>query len=147
MLKLGLRKIIRSFSLNVFIRENTWILMLLPACLYLHSIRQTAPGLLIMRSLSDNAKYATPGQLGTLGSLMGAATWGAVQNRISPTAPSPAGPGLIDTAKYLFRIGSAGSPEEANRAAARNIYNILGVPGMEKVMNPMVDSMLNLGED
>lgn len=130
-------------NLNLFIRENFAVLIFLTASLCLPSVEH----LLFFLCLSCNAGNATPGQLGSLGGLMGAAAWSAIQNRISPTAPSPAGPGIIDTARYLHRIGTAGSTEAANRAAAKNIYKILGVPGMDEAMKPLVDSLIKLGKD
>ena len=97
-----------------------------------------------LHSLSDNAKNATPSQLAALGTTMLAAAQGAAQNFIPITPPTVAGPGIIDQAGYVHKIVTAGSPEEANRAAAKNIYGLL-LPGMEEKMNPMVDSMLDLG--
>jgi hypothetical protein len=101
--------------------------------------------LAVAQSLSDNAANANPGQLGAVGTVVGSAMWGAVQNRLPITPPTVAGPGIIDTGQYLSDIARAGSPEAANRAAAKGIYDNL-LPGLGDTMNPMVKSMLDLGK-
>jgi len=79
-----------------------------------------------LKCLTDNAQNATPGQLGAVGTTISAAAWGAFQNAFPKydktlTPATPVGPGIIDTAGYLKDIAAAGSPEAANRAAAKNI--------------------------
>jgi len=96
-------------------------------------------------SLSDNARNASPSQLAAVGTMISSAAWGAIQNFLPVTPPTVAGPGVVDSADYLRRIGAAGSPEEANRVAARGIYDMLA-PGLGDKMNPMVDELLNLGK-
>jgi hypothetical protein len=76
---------------------------------------------------------------------MWSAAWGAAQNKLPLTPPTIAGPGIIDTAGYLKDIAAAGSPEAANQAAAKNIYDKL-LPGLGAKMNPMLNDMLNLGK-
>jgi len=99
---------------------------------------------LLLQSLSDNARNSTPSQRAALGTTLWAAAWGALQNMLPITPPTVAGPGIIDTAGYLKDIAAAGSPEAANRAAAKNIYDTL-LPGLGDRMNPMVNDMLDLG--
>lgn len=99
----------------------------------------------LIRSLSDNAAGITSGQGAALGATLWTAGYGAFQNRLPPTPPTIAGPGILDTAGYLKDIATAGSPEAANKAAAKNIYDTL-LPGLGDKMNPMVNDMLDLGK-
>ena len=83
---------------------------------------------------------------GFLGTLFGSAYAAALQNWAFKAIPgtSPiAGPGWLDIMKYVGDIANSNDP---NRTAALGIYDML-LPGFgTNVMNPMIDSMLNLGQ-
>ena len=110
--------------------------------------------------LSDNFTNAGPGQLAFLASFTAGAILGTVQSFTSPFSlqglaaglgqkaadiPNVNGPGIVDIAGYLNSIVSAGSPEAANMAAATGIYGLM-MGGLGDTMNPLVDSVLNMGD-
>lgn len=88
---------------------------------------------------------ASTGEREGILSTIWSAAWGAVQNFLPVTPPTVAGPGIVDSALYLNKIRSAKSPEEANRAAATEIWDML-LPGLGDKMKPATESLLDLGK-
>ena len=83
-----------------------------------------------------------PSALSGIGSLFASMGSSILQNMIPLTPPGIVGPGVLDIAAYIKDCAMSNDP---NRTAAMGIYGLL-LPGLDNVMNPMVESVLNFGQ-
>jgi hypothetical protein len=127
----------RFLSLFLFIFGSCIFVLL---CQVLEGIIRDGTGLSgIICCLSCNAADVRPREAAALGTLLGSAAWGAAQNFVPITPSTVAGPGIVDTGKILYDIGTSKDP---NRTAAESLTKLYA-PGLDRTMRPLINDVLN----